>query len=70
MYLAESCSQKRGLCTFSWRKKEKRFFKVPKLVLANVDVRVHKFPDFFVLAVESLTELVVVKGLKVFCWCR
>jgi hypothetical protein len=42
------------------KKGKKVLFKVSKLVLANVDIRVHKFLDFFVLTVESLAELVVV----------
>ena len=31
-----------------------------------MDVCVNEFPDFFVLAVEFLAELIVVKGFKVF----
>ncbi len=35
-----------------------------KLISANLDISVHKFFDFFVLAVKPLAELVVIKGLK------
>lgn len=59
-----TCRRRASALFQEGKKKRKLVFKHVASISGDVDVSIHKFPDFFVLSIEFIAQLVVIEGFK------